>query len=265
MKCCFITLHTTQLMKWINPRDSLHLLPTLLPIIRIQTRPPPCPAISMVSSLLFPPSSYYSTLHQNSSLISFSPSRPAASQYYISTTLTKHFKRNHFRCNNTFLDNISDLLLDNNLDHTLSVSPVFQSGYAQFQRLSQELPDTEKWGFLVFGGIVWLYLTARPGVLIGAIDAYILAPLQKGIDILLGNRSLSRTNFIIQNKLGEGSFGVVYSGLLVPKNVSVQETTRKRGNRTSLDKDSRFKDKVILKKVNSFTSSKLQFKLLWFC
>lgn len=220
----------------------------------------------MVSSLLLPPSSS-STLHQNSSLISFSPSRPAAAQYHLSTTTTKHCKRNTLRCSNAFLDDISDVLLDNNLhlDQTLSVSPVFQSGYAQFQRLSGELPDTEKWGFIVFGGIVWLYLTARPGVLIGAIDAYILAPLQKGIDILLGNRSLNRTNFIIKNKLGEGSFGVVYSGLLVPKNVSAEETTRKRGNRTSLENDSRFKDKVILKKVNSFPSSQLQFQLLWFC
>ncbi|KAL1804567.1 hypothetical protein ACET3Z_027635 [Daucus carota] len=199
----------------------------------------------MVSSLLLPPSSS-STLHQNSSLISFTPSRPAF-PYHLSTTLAKHCKRNPLRCNNAFLDNISDLLLDNNLH--LDQTPVFQSGYAQFQRFSAQLPDDEKWGVVLLGGIVWLYLTARPGVLVGAIDAYFLAPLQKGIDILLGYRSLNRTNFIVQNKLGEGSFGVVYAGLLVPKNVSIEETTRKRGNRKSLEKDSRFKDKVILKKV----------------
>lgn len=111
------------------------------------------------------------------------------------------------------------------------------------------MTETEKRGILVSAGFVWIYLTARPGVLIGAIDAYLLAPLQMVIDTLAGKRSLKRTNFLVGDKLGEGSFGVVYSGVVVPKNVTVEERTRKKGNRRALMKDSRFKDKVILKKV----------------
>lgn len=96
------------------------------------------------------------------------------------------------RCN-AFLDNIPENVLNNNslqIDKSLSLLPVFKSGYAQFQRVTADLPETEKWGILVFGGLIWIYLTARPGVLIGAIDSYILAPLQIGLDNLLGRRSL---------------------------------------------------------------------------
>ncbi|KAF7144097.1 hypothetical protein RHSIM_Rhsim05G0231800 [Rhododendron simsii] len=126
---------------------------------------------------------------------------------------------------------------------------VFRSGYAQFQRVTAELPEVEKWGILAFGGFIWIYLTARPGVLIGAIDSYILAPLQIGVDSLLGRRGLKSSDFLIGDRLGEGSFGVVYAGVVVPKNMSVEETLPNSGRRKAAMRDGQFKEKVILKKV----------------
>lgn len=124
-----------------------------------------------------------------------------------------------------------------------------QSGFVELQSFSDDLSDFQKWGLVVFGGLTWVYLTARPGVLVGAIDAYLLAPLQLGFDNLTGRRSLKRTDFVIGNKIGEGSFGVVYAGAVVPKDVSVEDRGEKRGRGRSLETDSRFKKKVILKKV----------------
>ncbi|KAL4021473.1 serine/threonine-protein kinase STN8 [Cucumis melo var. makuwa] len=145
------------------------------------------------------------------------------------------------KCRASFFGDISDNLLDN-LDGPLKVDqlPVFQSGYVQFQRFSGGLSDLQKWGFVVFAGFIWVYLTARPGVLVGAIDAYLLAPLQLGLDSLLGRRSLKSSDFVIGGKLGEGSFGVVYAGAFLPKNVKNEERTSR-----ALDG----KEKVILKKI----------------
>ncbi|GAV91328.1 Pkinase domain-containing protein [Cephalotus follicularis] len=156
----------------------------------------------------------------------------------------------HGRCN-AFFGNIPDDLLDNaiNLDQSLSQSPIFQSGIMQFQKVTGELSEMQRWESLVFAGLTWIYLTARPGVLIGAIDAYLFAPVQLGLDSLSGRRSLKRTDFVIGDKLGEGSFGVVYSGAIVPKNVTVEERVQKRGRGKTLELDERFKEKVILKKV----------------
>ncbi|CAA7051152.1 unnamed protein product [Microthlaspi erraticum] len=86
-----------------------------------------------------------------------------------------------------------------------------------FDDFQNRFSDTQKWEFLASAGLVWFYLTARPGVLIGAIDAYLLAPLQLGLDTLIGTRRLKRSDFLVKEKLGEGSFGVVYSGVLLPK------------------------------------------------
>lgn len=84
-------------------------------------------------------------------------------------------------------------------------------------------------------------------MLIGAIDAYILAPLQLGIDGLLGRRNLKMSDFVVGERLGEGSFGVVYSGAIVPKEMSAEVMSRK-GRRLGMI-DDRLKDRVILKKV----------------
>ncbi|XP_010553160.1 PREDICTED: serine/threonine-protein kinase STN8, chloroplastic [Tarenaya hassleriana] len=119
----------------------------------------------------------------------------------------------------------------------------------EFQRTADKLPDPQKWGFVVFAGLTWVYLTARPGVLIGAIDAYLLAPLQLGFDTLTGRRRLKSSDFLVGQKLGEGSFGIVYSGVVVPKNMNVDETrARMRGGKGN-GFDGEFKKKVILKKV----------------
>ncbi|CAF1696118.1 hypothetical protein HID58_050003 [Brassica napus] len=113
------------------------------------------------------------------------------------------------------------------------------------QSLSHYLPafnDTQKWASL---GLVWFYLTARPGVLVGAIDAYLLAPLQLGLDTLIGTRRFKRSDFLVTEKLGEGSFGVVYSGVLLPKNSS------RLMNKATLKSlvGEEFKERVILKQV----------------
>ena len=82
----------------------------------------------------------------------------------------------------------------------------------------------------------------------GAIDTYLLAPLQVGLDSFAGRRSSKRTDFVVGDRLGEGSFGIVYSAAIVPKNASVEdEPVRKKGRRVEID--GRFKQKVILKKV----------------
>ncbi|KAL8517014.1 hypothetical protein ACS0TY_015304 [Phlomoides rotata] len=155
---------------------------------------------------------------------------------------TNPYRKNSIKCN-AFLNDISENLLNSSLhlDQSLLEAPAFQ----QFQ----ELPEVQRWSLLVFGGVSWIYLTARPGVLIGAIDSYIFAPLQVGFDTLIGRRSLKRSNFLVGDRLGEGSFGVVYSGVVVPKNANVDESVQSKGSRRALQIDKRFKEKVILKKV----------------
>lgn len=84
-------------------------------------------------------------------------------------------------------------------------------------------------------------------MLVGAIDAYILAPLQLGLYSLIGRRNLTMSDFVVGDRLGEGSFGVVYSGAVVPKNFPAEE---RLGNmKRRLEADGRLKERVILKKV----------------
>ncbi|MED6163310.1 Serine/threonine-protein kinase stn8, chloroplastic [Stylosanthes scabra] len=182
-------------------------------------------------------------LQHNHHTICFS--RLKSTSPYTISLLTNRFKSNYInsiKCN-AFLDNNiipKELLLE--LDYTL----------AKFQTVTEDLSGLQKWGFLAFAGLAWIYLTARPGVLVGAIDAYLMAPIQMVLDSLFGWRSLKGSDFVIGDKLGEGSFGVVYSGVLVPRNVNnAEEKIQKSGNKgkviTKLDAKS--KDKVILKKV----------------
>lgn len=195
-----------------------------------------------MASLLSPTAT---TFHQDPKPIKFAASRDSK---HISNgslwPLTSPSRKNFLKCN-AFLNDISDNLLNN----SLLQYPALQ----QLEIATEEIPEFQKWGLLIFSGITWVYLTARPGVLIGAIDAYILAPLQLGLDTLSGRRSLKRTDFLVGDILGEGSFGIVYSGVVVPKDVTVDETFRRKGNRRGrLIDDERFKEKVILKKVTSF-------------
>ncbi|XP_052174537.1 serine/threonine-protein kinase STN8, chloroplastic isoform X2 [Diospyros lotus] len=189
------------------------------------------------------------------SLLSSSPTAPTCfsparftSQYQSCYFTTNRFKRSPVRCN-AFPDSISENLFSKSvrLDQSLSLFPILRSGYAQFQSVAAELPEMEKWGILVFAGFTWIYLTARPGVLIGAIDTYVLAPLQIGLDYLTGKRRLKSSDFLVVDKLGEGSFGVVYSGVVVPKNMNVEQEVKKGGRRKArLLDDGQFKQKVKL-------------------
>ena len=129
-------------------------------------------------------------------------------------------------------------------------NPFFKTGYESFQGLTESLPENEKWGVLVFAGLVWVYLTARPGVLIGAIDSYVLVNVHKVFDVMSGRRCLKSGEFFIGEKLGEGSFRVVYPGVVGPKGFIAEDIVRISGSkRRQLEKDDRFKEKVILKQV----------------
>ncbi|KAL4311050.1 hypothetical protein GQ457_01G035870 [Hibiscus cannabinus] len=191
-----------------------------------------------MASLLCPSSP---TLQQQHRILCFSPLKSISQVNHIS--FTKRLNSTPGRCNAFF----GSIIPDDLLEQSLSLFPIIKS---EFDTVTGELTEVQKWGFIVFAGLTWIYLTARPGVLLGAIDAYLLAPLQLGFDNLTGRRSLKRSDFLVGDKLGEGSFGIVYSGAIVPKNASPQERVPKRGKaKTALVKDDRFKEKVILKKV----------------
>lgn len=166
---------------------------------------------------------------------------------------TNRFKCNRLRCN-VFIE---EDFLENALQ--LDQFPVLRYGFWQFQRVSGELSEMQKWGFLVFAGLTWIYLTARPGILLGAIDTYLLAPLQLGLDSLSGKRNLNTSDFVIGQKLGEGNFGIVYSGAIVPKNVAAENKVQNRRRRNATELVERVKEKVILKKVS------LQWLMVLYC
>ncbi|KAK9125798.1 hypothetical protein Scep_014644 [Stephania cephalantha] len=186
-------------------------------------------------------------MHMASSLLT--PTKPPPPHLLFSTPKPQPPKTT-FTCKcNTLFNNISQDLLTNTLQlgKPLALSPILQSGYSQISRVVEELPENERWWVTAFTGLSWIYLTARPGVLVGAIDAYVLAPVQLGLFTFLGRRSLKRTDFVIGERLGEGSFGVVYAGVIVPKNANVEERVQRGGR--AVEVDGRFKEKVILKKV----------------
>jgi hypothetical protein len=122
---------------------------------------------------------------------------------------------------------------------------------SRFDALTAGLSGAQRWALLTFLAAAWVYLTARPGVLGGAVDAYVLAPLQLALDSALGRRSLKMGDFVLGERIGEGSFGVVYYGAVVPRDGTVIEERVGRA-RTSLQMDDRYKEKVILKKVGNF-------------
>lgn len=94
------------------------------------------------------------------------------------------------------------------------------------------------------------YLTAKPGVLTGALDTYLGAPMQTVIEFVRGRRSWKRTDFVIDERLGEGSFGTVYTGVILPKNVSAEEeSVGRRGRRLEEFENYKKFKKVVLKKV----------------
>lgn len=172
------------------------------------------------------------TLQHTHNKICFSPLKLTIP--FNNSFLTNHFNHHSIRCN-AFFDIIPKEIL---LSSTFYLD--------KFQSVSEDLSDMQRLEIFLFVGLTWLYLTARPGVLFGAIDAYLLAPTQLVLDSLSGRRSMKRSDFLIGDKIGEGSFGVVYSAVLATKNVEAKERIQKNGRGKM---DAKSKDKVILKKV----------------
>ncbi|XP_051131045.1 serine/threonine-protein kinase STN8, chloroplastic isoform X2 [Andrographis paniculata] len=216
----------------------------------------------MVASLVFPRPPTF--LQDSSSSSSSTASRFTHSTTDHSSSSSRHHHphpltrlRNHIplSCGAFFSDTLSNDIINNSLH--LEAAPLYTTGTAllrQLQELPAQLPEAQRWGWFAFAGVTWIYLTATPGVLVGAIDAYLLAPAQLLFDTLTGRRGLNSNNFLVGNRLGEGSFGVVYSGMVFPRNVSVDATLRGTANassrsRASLKVDGRSTERVILKKV----------------
>uniref|UniRef100_A0ACD5TG55 Uncharacterized protein n=1 Tax=Avena sativa TaxID=4498 RepID=A0ACD5TG55_AVESA len=153
-------------------------------------------------------------------------------------------------------DAIPDELLDAlHLDASSPAVRVAGGALSRLEALTAGLPDAERWALFGFVAVTWLYLTARPGVLGGAVDTYVLAPLQLALDTVLGRRSLKMSDFVVGERIGEGSFGVVYSGAVVPRGGAVVEE-RVGKAKTKLQLDDRYKEKVILKKIKAVTGAK---------
>ncbi|GJP38368.1 hypothetical protein CLOM_g22814 [Closterium sp. NIES-68] len=145
-------------------------------------------------------------------------------------------------------------LLGGELDLTF---PAFRPGDALIAlsgalRNFMRQPADDKLAQLAAGGALYLYLTARPGVLAGALDAYIGAPLQALTDTVRGRRQFRRSDFVVGRRLGEGNFGTVYEGALKKKGKASEEEEFGRRSRQLDDLDERdIKSRVILKKVKT--------------
>ncbi|XP_072954937.1 serine/threonine-protein kinase STN8, chloroplastic [Typha angustifolia] len=171
---------------------------------------------------------------------------PKPTSLYQLNPLTS-YRRGRGRCSATLGSSPEDLIANGlQLDEKNPLFPILTYTLTQFEGIASKLPEIERWEILVLVGLSWIYLTARPGVLIGAVDAYIFAPLQLGLDGLLGRRNLKMSDFVVGERLGEGSFGIVYAGAIVPKDVIMEDRV---GKRRRMQLDERFKEKVILKKV----------------
>ncbi|KAL3678881.1 hypothetical protein R1sor_021837 [Riccia sorocarpa] len=112
------------------------------------------------------------------------------------------------------------------------------------------LPSEQRTGLLIITAIGFTYLTARPGVLLGAVDAYFFAPIQYLLDSIRGRKNWKSSNFVVENRVGEGSFGAVYAGVILPPNVeqSPQQVGRRARRVEEIEGSDSF-PKVILKKV----------------
>ncbi|PKA51138.1 Serine/threonine-protein kinase STN8, chloroplastic [Apostasia shenzhenica] len=167
-------------------------------------------------------------------------------------------RRNHSKCNALASEIFEDFLQNAlHLDESNPLFPFLRYGFNQIEGVTAALPENGRWGILTAAGLIWVYLTVRPGVLMGAVDAYLLAPLQLGLDSLTGRRNLKMTDFVVGERLGEGSFGVVYSGAIVPKNFVLEERVGKAKRR--VENDDRFTERVILKKVKVGTKDAEEF------
>jgi hypothetical protein len=64
--------------------------------------------------------------------------------------------------------------------------------------------------------LVLVYLTATPGVALAAFDLLVASPLD-----LLTQKKISRDNVAVKARLGDGSFGTVYTGFLCDTDLPV--------------------------------------------
>ena len=111
------------------------------------------------------------------------------------------------------------------------------------------LADGERVKLVGGASVAWVYLTARPGVLRGAFDTYLWAPVQSVIEAVRGRRNWKRKDFLVGDRLGEGSFGTVYSGVVLPRSLDEEEELGRRGRRLEEFDDYKKFPKVVLKKV----------------
>ncbi|XBJ18717.1 hypothetical protein VPH35_009823 [Triticum aestivum] len=106
------------------------------------------------------------------------------------------------------VDAIPDELLSAlNLDASSPAVRVADDALSRMEELTAGMNEAERWALFGVVAVTWLYLTARPGVLSGAVDTYVFAPLQQALDTLLGRRSLKMSDFVVGERIGEGSFG----------------------------------------------------------
>eukprot|EP00271_Cylindrocystis_brebissonii_P011564 TRINITY_DN29427_c0_g1_i1.p1 TRINITY_DN29427_c0_g1~~TRINITY_DN29427_c0_g1_i1.p1 ORF type:complete len:711 (-),score=171.20 TRINITY_DN29427_c0_g1_i1:728-2860(-) len=120
-------------------------------------------------------------------------------------------------------------------------------------RTFRQLEFGEQMKDLLLAALGWLYLTARPGVLAGALDSYVLTPLQFALDGIRGRKGLKRADFILGKRLGEGSFGTVYEGALrkLPAGEDGNEKLGRRSQNLEEVEGSEKLQKVVLKKART--------------
>ncbi|EFJ20614.1 hypothetical protein SELMODRAFT_108899 [Selaginella moellendorffii] len=143
---------------------------------------------------------------------------------------------------------IAEVLTDAIKNVVLEDDSAKQQGLELLDSFSR-LPDTSQVGVLGGSLLGWIYLTAKPGVFLGAVDAYFLAPVQAVVDRALGRRGLKRSDFVVGQKLGEGSFGTVYAGAILPKDFQQEQEIGKRSRRLEEYQGYKKFQKVTLKKV----------------
>eukprot|EP00898_Chlorokybus_atmophyticus_P007607 jgi/Chlat1/7848/Chrsp66S07296 len=85
-----------------------------------------------------------------------------------------------------------------------------------------DMPDWQQATAAIVTLLTAFYLTMRPGILAGALDCYVLTPIDYALDVIL-NRRYKRTDFLLGSRLGEGSFGIVYEGAKPKKKTELAE------------------------------------------
>lgn len=215
-----------------------------------------------MADLLAPPLAFSTPRLSSSFLPKFAPQ-----SHSLRPLLPKRKSKLPCFCGLLLADSLTDFLVNLPLDRSVQNLPLdgFQRALQEIASapddnavvsvirtaiaVTAEIPESQRGS--VLGGAVagWVYLTARPGVLWGAFDAFFWAPLQTVADSILGRRSWKRTDFLVGQRIGEGSFGTVYTGSLLPRNVESEEELGRRSRRIEEFEGYKTFQRVILKKV----------------